>query len=79
MCFAFQFGAPPLSYVLIASVHPLRIYVFRDGLVRLCSVPYEAPSTHNLGNARMHLSNYAINKKKEESPEAQRSRSVFQR
>jgi len=49
-------------YVLITGVNPLRAFVFRDGLVRLATEPYQAPCPQNLDKARMHLTNYAINK-----------------
>ena len=54
-------------YVLVASVSPLRIFVFRDGIVRICSIPYESPNPENMHNARMHLSNFAINKEKKKA------------
>eukprot|EP00928_Gymnodinium_smaydae_P047659 TRINITY_DN31814_c0_g1_i1.p1 TRINITY_DN31814_c0_g1~~TRINITY_DN31814_c0_g1_i1.p1 ORF type:complete len:694 (+),score=126.50 TRINITY_DN31814_c0_g1_i1:44-2125(+) len=40
-----------------------RFFLFRDGLVRLCTTEYEAPTEDNLHQKRMHLTNYAINKK----------------
>lgn len=49
-------------YVVVLSVAPLRVYLFDDGLVRICSQKYRAPSAKNLRKARMHLTNYAINK-----------------
>ncbi len=49
-------------YVLVTSCDPLRIYLFQEGLVRLCTQPYQAPTETNLASARMHLTNYAINK-----------------
>ena len=48
-------------YVLMTSVQPLRIYLFREGLVRVCTQKY-APVERNLHEVRMHLTNYAINK-----------------
>jgi tubulin polyglutamylase TTLL6/13 len=39
-----------------------RYFLFRDGLVRLCTTPYEAPTPENFGNRCLHLTNYAINK-----------------
>ena len=49
-------------YVLLCGVNPLRIYLFKDGLVRLATEPYVAPSDDNIDNLFMHLTNYAINK-----------------
>ena len=48
-------------YVLLSSIQPLRIYLFREGLVRICTEKYAAVGS-NLENTRMHLTNYAINK-----------------
>jgi len=61
-------------YVLVTSMEPLRIYVFKEGLARFASEVY---STH-LGSKRtkyQHLTNYSINKKNgnyvgNEDPEA---------
>lgn len=37
-------------YVLLYGINPLRIYEFEDGLARLATVPYEAPTKWNFGN-----------------------------
>lgn len=50
-------------YVIVTSVVPLRAYLFKEGLARFCTVPYEAPQDGNLREARMHLTNFAVNKK----------------
>lgn len=50
-------------YVLITSCDPLRIYLFQDGLVRLCTQDFVKPNLSNLDNTCMHLSNYSINKR----------------
>ncbi|OQR98893.1 hypothetical protein ACHHYP_07619 [Achlya hypogyna] len=50
-------------YVLVLSVDPLRVHIFRNGLARLCTTPFERPTKKNLHLPRMHLTNYAINKK----------------
>lgn len=39
-----------------------RHFLFRDGLVRLCTTAYEAPTPETLDDKCMHLTNYAINK-----------------
>jgi Tubulin-tyrosine ligase family len=49
-------------YVLVASIRPLRVYAFRDGLARLCTSAYARPAAANMGDRCMHLTNYAINR-----------------
>jgi len=49
-------------YVLITSASPLKLFLFKDGLVRFASLPYELPSRKNLKKLEMHLTNYSINK-----------------
>ena len=50
-------------YVLLKSVNPLKIFIYREGLARLATNKYKRPSKKNLNNMCMHLTNYAINKK----------------
>lgn len=50
-------------YVLVTSVIPVRVYVFKDGLARFCTEEYLRPSSDNLGERCMHLTNYAVNKR----------------
>lgn len=52
-------------YVLVTSCDPLRLFVYRDGLVRLATAPYLPPAQDNLHLLNMHLTNYAINKGQE--------------
>ncbi|XP_046406892.1 tubulin monoglutamylase TTLL4-like isoform X3 [Ischnura elegans] len=49
-------------YVLITSVHPLRLYVYEEGLVRFASDVY-SPDTSTLSDKYVHLTNYSVNKK----------------
>eukprot|EP01135_Chromosphaera_perkinsii_P006765 Nk52_evm13s578 gene=Nk52_evmTU13s578 len=49
-------------YVLITSCNPLKIFLYKDGLARFCTEPYQEPTTKNLSNEYIHLTNYAINK-----------------
>eukprot|EP00879_Flechtneria_rotunda_P022225 GHRR01023450.1.p1 GENE.GHRR01023450.1~~GHRR01023450.1.p1 ORF type:complete len:316 (+),score=110.27 GHRR01023450.1:577-1524(+) len=49
-------------YVLVADVDPLRVYIFKEGLVRFCTAPYKKPTSTNIDCAYMHLTNYAVNK-----------------
>ena len=51
-------------YVLLSSLNPLRIFIFREGLVRVCTQKYHAVEK-NMSDVRMHLTNYAINKDSE--------------
>ncbi|ETO68763.1 hypothetical protein F444_14488 [Phytophthora nicotianae P1976] len=49
-------------YVLVTSCSPLRVYIFKDGLVRMCTADYVTPNAENLEQRFMHLTNYAVNK-----------------
>ncbi len=49
-------------YVLVNGIAPMRIYLYKDGLARLATVPYKTPAASNINNLYMHLTNYAINK-----------------
>jgi tubulin polyglutamylase TTLL6/13 len=53
-------------YVLITSVIPLRIYIYKEGLARFATQDYVSPLGSNLNNLCMHLTNYAINKESED-------------
>ena len=44
------------------GVNPLRVFLFKEGLVRLATEPYVRPTEDNIDNLFMHLTNYAINK-----------------
>ena len=48
-------------YVLMTSIHPLRIYLYDEGLVRFASHEYTRDN-ESLSNVYMHLTNYSINK-----------------
>ncbi|XP_054243703.1 tubulin polyglutamylase TTLL13 [Indicator indicator] len=49
-------------YVLVTSCDPLRIFVYKEGLARFATMRYIDPSSRNLKDICMHLTNYAINK-----------------
>ncbi|CAK66605.1 unnamed protein product (macronuclear) [Paramecium tetraurelia] len=49
-------------YVLLAGCDPLRIYLFKEGLARFATQPYQQPNQMNAEEMCMHLTNYAINK-----------------
>ena len=53
-------------YVLVLSVNPLRIFLYKDGIVRFATDEY-TPLTNesekkSLNNFCMHLTNYSVNK-----------------
>lgn len=52
-------------YVLVAGCDPLRLFIYTEGLARLSTEKFEAPSPSNFDNLCMHLTNYAINKNSE--------------
>nr|XP_020671249.1 tubulin polyglutamylase TTLL13-like isoform X2 [Pogona vitticeps] len=52
-------------YVLITSCDPLKIFVYEEGLARFATMRYIEPSSGNLDDICMHLTNYAINKHNE--------------
>ena len=49
-------------YVLVKSLHPLKIFIYSEGLTRLATHDYEKAEFENFNNFYMHLTNYAINK-----------------
>lgn len=48
-------------YVLIASFDPLRVYMYKDGLVRFATSKYTTNSK-DLTKRYIHLTNFAVNK-----------------
>ncbi|NXU36960.1 TTLL4 polyglutamylase, partial [Drymodes brunneopygia] len=52
-------------YVYVTCYDPLRVYLFKDGLVRFASCKYSS-SMDSLSNKFMHLTNYSVNKKNKE-------------
>ncbi|KAK3277562.1 hypothetical protein CYMTET_14441 [Cymbomonas tetramitiformis] len=49
-------------YVLVTSIKPLKIYIYDNGLMRLCTTKYNEPTSTNIRKFRQHLTNFAINK-----------------
>ena len=49
-------------YCLVTSMKYPSIFMFDEGLVRLCTADYQKPSEENCEDLLMHLTNYAINK-----------------
>lgn len=41
----------------------MRIYLYKEGLVRFATKEYTAPDQDNLEDMFIHLTNYAVNKK----------------
>lgn len=55
-------------YVLVTSMDPWRIYIYKEGLARFASESYNTEGTSQAsskGNKFSHLTNYSINKKHE--------------
>lgn len=52
-------------YVFVMSCDPLKIFLYKDGLVRMGTEPYTSPSESNITSSFMHLTNYSINKHSE--------------
>ncbi|NXK80440.1 TTLL4 polyglutamylase, partial [Amazona guildingii] len=52
-------------YVYVTCYDPLRVYLFKDGLVRFASCKYSS-SIKSLSNKFVHLTNYSVNKKNTE-------------
>jgi len=50
-------------YVLIKSINPLKIFIYKEGMARFATVKFDRPKKSNMKNLCMHLTNYAINKK----------------
>ena len=49
----------------MTSIHPLRLYIYEEGLTRFATTPYVHPDNTNLNNEEgkyVHLTNYSINK-----------------
>lgn len=50
-------------YVVIAGVHPLRVYIYGDGMARFATRPYKsALDEESMNDLFVHLTNYSINK-----------------
>jgi hypothetical protein len=50
-------------YVVVTSLEPLRIYIYKEGLARFASEQYIGANTAGKDNKYVHLTNYSINKK----------------
>ena len=46
-------------YVAVTSIDPLRIYIYKEGLVRFATSKY---NTNEVNNRFAHLTNYSVNK-----------------
>lgn len=44
----------------VLSCDPLRVFIFKEGLTRICTEKYTKPKAENLGLTYMHLTNYAV-------------------
>ena len=48
-------------YVVVTGVDPLRIFMYKEGMVRFATEPFPGPSA-DVGNRFAHLTNYSVNK-----------------
>lgn len=48
-------------YVAVTSFNPLKVYIYKEGLVRFATVPYSNKKV-NIKNKCIHLTNFSINK-----------------
>jgi hypothetical protein len=44
----------------VLSCDPLRVFLFKEGLTRICTEKYIKPRADNLSTTYMHLTNYAV-------------------
>jgi tubulin polyglutamylase TTLL6/13 len=63
-------------YVLVTSVDPLRVYIFKEGMVRFCTKDYHAPCSANLRESYLHLTNFSLNKNNPEFDIAKNKKSL---
>lgn len=55
-------------YLLISSVEPFAAYIYKEGIARFCTEPYQPPTRSNRDHQFMHFTNTAINVGSRESP-----------
>ena len=48
-------------YVLISTLNPLTLYIYKDGVARFCTRKYVTPNKSNLEDKFSHITNTAIN------------------
>ena len=63
-------------YVLVTSVSPFRVFIYKEGLARFATEKYHPPSSKNIDNPYMHLTNYAINKHSDKFIQGESKRSI---
>ena len=49
-------------YVVVRSLQPLQVYLYREGMARFATSQYEPPDESNLRDVFMHLTNASLNK-----------------
>ncbi|CAD7961488.1 unnamed protein product [Amoebophrya sp. A25] len=52
-------------YVVVTSYDPLKVYLFKEGLVRFATEKYTTERRSDLRCRKVHLTNYSVNKKSE--------------
>ncbi|OHT17429.1 Tubulin-tyrosine ligase family protein [Tritrichomonas foetus] len=54
-------------YILISTLAPYTVYIYKEGLARFCTQKYQAPNAKNLEDKFAHLTNTSINKENNEA------------
>ena len=49
-------------YVVVVGLDPMYAYLYKEGMVRICTENYKKPTRENKSNTFMHLSNFSLNK-----------------
>ena len=49
-------------YVAVFGLDPMYAYLYKEGMVRICTETYKKPTWENKSNNYMHLSNFSLNK-----------------
>lgn len=55
-------------FILITSLEPLGLFIYKEGIARFCTERYQAPSKSNKNNQFTHLTNTSINKCSTKNP-----------
>lgn len=54
-------------YLFVSTIEPYTIFLYNEGLARFCTEQYVKPSTDNLNDLYMHLTNTSVNIKNQQA------------